>query len=68
MASVYGLGYFDMKNGDKVSYELINNEVKYEFVGIVNQITNDRTHVRITIPSREGAYIVLPIGEVRLCD
>ncbi len=67
MESDYGLGYFKMKNGDKVSYELEGFPAgKSMFIGVINQLT--KTHARITIPSREGAYIVLPISAVRLCD
>jgi len=56
-----------MKTGDKVSYELEGFSAgKSMFVGVISQCT--KTHVRITIPSREGAYIVLPIGWVSLCN
>jgi len=59
-----------MKTGDKVIYMLEGiiglTTAKLEFVGVISQCT--KTHARITIPSREGAYIVLPISEISLCN
>jgi hypothetical protein len=51
-----------MKTGDKIFYDL----GQFQFVGYIDQLT--KTHARITIPSCEGAYVVLPIGEISLCN
>lgn len=56
-----------MKIGDKVSYLLEGFPTsKNIFVGVIDKLS--KTHARITIPNREGAYIVLPISEISLCN